>query len=51
MKYIKYKTIAHLTLTGDDDIYASNTNSAYKTNGSTYTNAKLLRFNLNGELT
>ena len=48
MKYTKYKTRVKLVLTADDDLFGSNTASTYKTTGSTYTNGKTIRFNLNG---
>ncbi len=48
MRYTKYKTRAKIVLTGDDDLYANNAGSIYKTTGSTYTNGKTIRFNLNG---
>ena len=48
MKYTKYKTRAKLVLTGDDDLYSTNSGSTYKTTGSSYTNGKTIRFNLNG---
>ena len=48
MRYTKYKTRAKIVLTGDDDLYANNTGSTYKTTGSSYTNGKTIRFNLNG---
>ena len=48
MRYTKYKTRAKLVLTADDDVFANNTGSTYKTTGSTYTNGKTIRFNLNG---
>ena len=48
MRYTKYKTRAKVVLTGDDDLYANNTGSTYKTTGSTFTNGKTIRFNLNG---
>ena len=38
--YQKFKTIARLQLFGDDDVWTSNSNSVYKTNGSTVTNGK-----------
>jgi len=47
MKYTKYKTRVRLCLTGDDDLFGSNSSSTYKTTGSTYTNGKRIRFNLN----
>ena len=48
MRYTKYKTRAKVVLTGDDDLFANNTGSVYKTTGSAYTNSKTIRFNLNG---
>jgi hypothetical protein len=48
MRYTKYKTRAKIVLTGDDDLYSSNSGSTYKTTGSSYTNGKTIRFNLNG---
>ena len=48
MKYTKYKTRVKMVCTGDDDLFGSNTASTYKTTGSTYTNGKTIRFNLNG---
>ena len=48
MRYTKYKTRAKIVLTGDDDLFANNAGSTYKTTGSTYTNGKTIRFNLNG---
>jgi len=47
MKYTKYKTRVRLCLTGDDDLFGSNSSSTYKTTGSSYTNGKTIRFNLN----
>jgi hypothetical protein len=35
MRYTKYKTRAKIVLTGDDDLYSSNSGSAYKTTGVT----------------
>ena len=34
MRYTKYKTRAKIVLTGDDDLYANNAGSTYKTTGS-----------------
>ena len=48
--YQKYKSVARLQLFGDDDFWATNTNSTYKTQGSTYTNGKRMRFLFNGAL-
>ena len=48
MRYTKYKTRAKIVLTGDDDLYSNNSGSTYKTTGSSYTNGKTIRFNLNG---
>ena len=48
MRYTKYKTRVKAVLTADDDLYANNAGSTYKTTGSTYTNGKTIRFNLNG---
>ena len=48
MRYTKYKTRAKVVLTGDDDLFANNAGSVYKTTGSAYTNNKTIRFNLNG---
>ena len=48
MRYTKYKTRAKLVLTGDDDLFGNNAGSTYKTTGSSYTNGKTIRFNLNG---
>ena len=48
MRYTKYKTRAKIVLTGDDDLFGNNPGSTYKTTGSTYTNGKTIRFNLNG---
>ena len=48
MRYTKYKTRAKVVLTGDDDLFANNAGSVYKTTGSAYTNSKTIRFNLNG---
>ncbi len=48
--YQKYKTVSRLQLFGDDDIWASNTNSVYKTEGSSFTNGKRMRFNLKGAM-
>ena len=50
MRYTKYKTRAKVVLTGDDDLFANNAGSVYKTTGSAYTNSKTIRFNLNGML-
>jgi hypothetical protein len=50
MRYTKYKTRAKIVLTGDDDLYSNNSGSTYKTTGSSYTNGKTIRFNLNGAL-
>ena len=36
MRYTKYKTRAKIVLTGDDDLYANNAGSTYKTTGSSY---------------
>ena len=47
MKYTKYKTRVKLVLTGDDDLFGSNQSSTYQTTGSSYTNGKRIRFNLN----
>ena len=47
MKYTKYKTRVKLVLTGDDDLFTTSA-STYKTTGSSYTNGKTIRFNLNG---
>ena len=33
-------------LFGDDDVWTSNTNSVYRTQGSNFTNGKKMRFNL-----
>lgn len=48
--YQKFKTIARIQLFGDDDLWASNQNSAYKTTGSNFTNGKKMRFDLGGLL-
>jgi hypothetical protein len=47
--YQKFKTIARLQLFGDDDVWASNTNSTYKTPDSNFTNGKRMRFTFNTE--
>ena len=47
MFYQRFKTVCRLQLFGDDDVWATNTNTAYKSNNSTYTNGKRMRFNLN----
>jgi hypothetical protein len=46
MKYTKYKNRVKLVLAGDDDLFAVNTGSVYKTIGS-FINGKTIRFNLN----
>ena len=48
MRYTKYKTRVKAVLTADDDLYANNAASTYKTTGSSYINGKTIRFNLNG---
>ena len=48
MRYTKYKTRVKCVCTGDDDLYANNAASTYKTTGSSYINGKTIRFNLNG---
>lgn len=48
MNYIKYKTVARVQLFGFSDMLKADATSVYKTVGSTFTNAKRLRFNLNG---
>ena len=48
MNYIKYKTVARVQLFGMSDMLKSDASSVYKSNDSTFTNAKRLRFNLNG---
>jgi hypothetical protein len=47
MKYTKYKTRVKIVLTGDDDMFASNSSSTYQTVGSSFRNGKTIRFNLN----
>ena len=47
MKYTKYKTRVKIVLTGDDDMFASNSSSTYQTVGSSFRNGKIIRFNLN----
>jgi len=41
-RYTKYKTRCKVVLTGDDDLFKSNTGSTYATTGSTYTNGKTM---------
>ena len=48
--YQKFKTVARLQLFGDDDVWVSNSNSTYKTEGSNFTNGKRMRFNLKGAM-
>ena len=48
MRYTQYKTRVKAVLTADDDLYANNAASTYKTTGSSYINGKTIRFNLNG---
>jgi hypothetical protein len=46
-RYTQYKKLYRVSLFGDDDTLASNTNSAYAAMGSTFTNGKRMIFNLN----
>ena len=50
MKYTKYKKNIRVACFGPDDVWKSNTDSQYKTIGSTFTNGKICRCNLNGAL-
>lgn len=49
MRYTKYKNFVKISLFGDDDIWASNTNSVYIVEGNLI-NSKRMRFNFNGSL-
>jgi hypothetical protein len=51
MKYTKYITVTRvkLFLAGDDDLFATNQGSVYKTIGS-FLNGKAIQFNLNSSL-
>ena len=48
MNYIKYKTVARVQLFGMSDMLKSDVSSVYKSVDSAFTNAKRLRFSLNG---
>ena len=48
MNYIEYKTVARFQLFGISDMLKNDASSVYKSAGSSFTNAKRLRFNLNG---
>jgi len=48
MNYIEYKTVARVQLFGISDMLKNDASSVYKSTGSSFTNAKRLRFNLNG---
>ena len=46
-RYTQYKKLYRVSLYGDDDKYLSDTNSIYASAGSSFTNTKRMRFDLN----
>ncbi len=48
MRYTKYKKLYKVSLFGNNDEWKTKADSQYRTAGSSFTNAKICRFNLNG---
>ncbi len=48
MRYTKYKNIVKVSCFGDNDLWRNKAESQYRTPGSSVTNGKTCRFNLNG---